>query len=472
MGKEYRSLEELREIVMNLNSKYYVNDLWTAREDFYHYTIEELHRAQILSALVTIKIFEGNIKESAEILEKLPVPGIPVTEYIYHSVALVLPTRSEEDFLKDIEYLEKNNLGFVKLTITAGRPTLMNGMRDFSHYGPILQEKKAEVLRVLKIMYGDNADSLYNLAQAEYQYQTNDCLSAMVKVVEQLPKLEKNGDIRILFVALCLRMQLLVVNGEVTSASSLIKDIRRRVEKQKFSELNHNLDALETKIAIYEGNYDVIKDWLDNKAPDEHSNFNLLDSYRYFIKLRCYIITGKFMAGLALCEKMRGLLNQCCRTMDLCELDVLIAIGGIKANLIEESCDALERALELAEKYKYYRLIADEGEPVLKLFNIYKKERPDSVYIPLVEKLRNMAKKTASFYPNYLTSPITKDVSLTISEKEILTFLSRGLSYGEIAEESNISINTVRYHIKKIYEKLGVNSSNEAIIRAKSLKIM
>jgi len=472
MADDFLSIDELRDLLFNLNSKYYLNDLWEARESFYHYSKEELKAAHLISALVTLKILEGNIKESSELLETIPEDGNPRSLYAYHLLSAVHPHKDGKDFLRDLEYLKDNNLGFINLSFTAGRPTLINGLRDFSHCGPVLKERKELFMKSLEIMYGDHAEAMYNVAYAEYLYQIDNCLEAMVDIVEQIPVLEKTADMRILFVALCLRMQLLVVNGEVNSASSLVKDIRRRVENHGGKELNHNIDALETKIAIYEGNYDIVNDWLANKAPDEHNNFNLLDVYRYFIKLRCYIINGKFMAGLALSEKLRVMLKQCYRTMDLCELDVLIAIGGVKANLIEESCDALERALELAQKFKYYRLIADEGEPILKLYNIYKKERPNSVYLPFFEKIRDIAKKTAVFYPNYLLSPMAKEVNLTISEKEILSFLSRGMSYGDIAAELNISINTVRYHIKKIYEKLDVNSSNEAVIRAKSLKLM
>jgi DNA-binding NarL/FixJ family response regulator len=44
-----------------------------------------------------------------------------------------------------------------------------------------------------------------------------------------------------------------------------------------------------------------------------------------------------------------------------------------------------------------------------------------------------------------------------------LELLSDGFSYKMIANEINLSIDTIRTHIKKIYEKLHVNSATEAI---------
>ncbi len=55
---------------------------------------------------------------------------------------------------------------------------------------------------------------------------------------------------------------------------------------------------------------------------------------------------------------------------------------------------------------------------------------------------------------------------LTPREKEILSLLSQGNSYKIIASQSDISLDTVRTHIKKVYEKLHVHSQTEAVSKA------
>lgn len=55
--------------------------------------------------------------------------------------------------------------------------------------------------------------------------------------------------------------------------------------------------------------------------------------------------------------------------------------------------------------------------------------------------------------------------TLTERENEILENLSRGMRYKEIADSLFISIDTVRTHIRKIYEKLQVHSKTEAILK-------
>ncbi len=56
--------------------------------------------------------------------------------------------------------------------------------------------------------------------------------------------------------------------------------------------------------------------------------------------------------------------------------------------------------------------------------------------------------------------------ALTARENEILAELSNGQSYKMIAASLAISLDTVRTHIKNIYEKLQVHSQTEAVSKA------
>lgn len=58
------------------------------------------------------------------------------------------------------------------------------------------------------------------------------------------------------------------------------------------------------------------------------------------------------------------------------------------------------------------------------------------------------------------------EYNLSEREKQVLNLLVNGYSYKMIAVEMFIAIDTVRSHIKKIYEKLQVNSKSEAVAKA------
>lgn len=59
-----------------------------------------------------------------------------------------------------------------------------------------------------------------------------------------------------------------------------------------------------------------------------------------------------------------------------------------------------------------------------------------------------------------------QDVNLTDREREVLSGLSEGDSYGAIADTLFISVDTVRYHIRNIYRKLQVHSQSAAVSKA------
>lgn len=68
--------------------------------------------------------------------------------------------------------------------------------------------------------------------------------------------------------------------------------------------------------------------------------------------------------------------------------------------------------------------------------------------------------------------PIPREIELSHREKEILHGLVEGLSYKMIGEKYFISIDTVRTHIKHIYDKLHVHSKSQAVAKAIREKII
>lgn len=59
--------------------------------------------------------------------------------------------------------------------------------------------------------------------------------------------------------------------------------------------------------------------------------------------------------------------------------------------------------------------------------------------------------------------PDRMPIALTELETTCLILLSRGRSNHEIAEKMGVTIHTVRFHLKKIYKKMGVSSRVEAV---------
>jgi DNA-binding NarL/FixJ family response regulator len=75
-----------------------------------------------------------------------------------------------------------------------------------------------------------------------------------------------------------------------------------------------------------------------------------------------------------------------------------------------------------------------------------------------------IARKVVMTFKRPLPAGI-QDFSLTSREEEILACLSKGYLYKEIADKLFISLDTVRSHIRNIYQKLHVRTRTEALLR-------
>ena len=75
----------------------------------------------------------------------------------------------------------------------------------------------------------------------------------------------------------------------------------------------------------------------------------------------------------------------------------------------------------------------------------------------------HVARKVVQYF-NELGVPAPGVERLTQREREVLDRLARGDFYKEIADHLSISINTVRKHLTKIYDKLHVQSRTEAVV--------
>jgi len=99
----------------------------------------------------------------------------------------------------------------------------------------------------------------------------------------------------------------------------------------------------------------------------------------------------------------------------------------------------------------------------------------------LTESLRSLYRGAAPMSPRIarkviqeLQPPETREGTELLSprEKEILTGISLGKSYQELAQDFSVSTRTIHTHIKHVYEKLHAATRAEALQKARDLGVM
>lgn len=82
-----------------------------------------------------------------------------------------------------------------------------------------------------------------------------------------------------------------------------------------------------------------------------------------------------------------------------------------------------------------------------------------------------VARRVISLFRD-ISPPKKADYDLTPHETRLLQLLVKGHSYKTAAAEFNVSINTIKFHISQIYEKLQVHSKSEAVATALSHRLV
>ena len=85
--------------------------------------------------------------------------------------------------------------------------------------------------------------------------------------------------------------------------------------------------------------------------------------------------------------------------------------------------------------------------------------------------LRAATQRTGAPHTSRLVSDGPPFEPLSTQEQRVLRLLVVGRNNQEIARELIISVNTVKYHIKHLYQKLGVSNRLQASEAARRLKL-
>lgn len=441
---------------------YTLQALWEYRTWFLELTEEQLdHHPFLAWGLTQILVLQGDLSKAYQLLEQMPEGGVHQL-----NAKLTLPGVSFEEMHEIARELQARHGLLDNYVLTAGRPSILNGAWDMTPYADLLLNHDEEMMETIRLMFPKQTQSIYELSQAEALYWRNDCYKALVLIVSNIPLLKEAQDMRLLFTALTLEIYILVVNGQAVSLDALMKNLRQQLKDMELEAYLPNIDAMEAWTAMYDGDYAKVTRWLRTGAPEEYSKFCTLDMFRYMVKLRAYIIQGKYLAVTSFGQRVLPMLELGNRYMDICELHILCAMSDHADDREEDAIIHVEHALELSRKYRYDRLFADEGPRILKLLKLYRKKRFGAEKDAYLEQLIAMTEKTAALHPRYLKSQLPEQPALTDTEMRVLRLLADFKTNAEIAEIAGMAEETAKKHCKHILAKLEVKNRHQAVDKA------
>lgn len=249
------------------------------------------------------------------------------------------------------------------------------------------------------------------------------------------------------------------------------------LDKAKELVINKNMDrylnviySFESLLLILKGKSYLVNNWVEENEIKIKSRLVNIFEYNFdkifflyndlYPLLLFYLETGKYVEGLNLIKRFYQIASQLKMEVLLIELLILKVLFTIKLGEAEKSKVILKQALVLGEK-----------ENCIGLFvNAFNSIDIKNLLIEIIKEKKEFIEKDC-FINDILKSFSTQKEKesnqnlLSNRETEILRALEKNKSLLNIATDFDLSINTLKTYLKRIYKKLGVNNRYDAVIK-------
>jgi LuxR family maltose regulon positive regulatory protein len=236
------------------------------------------------------------------------------------------------------------------------------------------------------------------------------------------------------------------------------------------------VEMWQARLLCFEGKENQIDSWIQRlqlKGELEiflvEGGFNI-ENYLFarenVVLARYYMLTNQYTEAISLTDKLLVIFD------DYGRLDLLIELYLLRAGIFhktgqqENSFSALSEAIRIGERGGFLGSFLECGLELKELLQEYNQIKVSSMYCQKILDAFQIAPPISEQTVQPLIEPLSD------RELNVLKYLPTNLTTPEIAYEMNISINTVRTHIKNIYQKLDVHKRSQAVLRSQELDLI
>jgi LuxR family maltose regulon positive regulatory protein len=250
--------------------------------------------------------------------------------------------------------------------------------------------------------------------------------------------------------------QIEALRGETKTALTLLTDVQTLREPPHFQLV---ASALAATLRLRQGDTATALAWAEQVAlpnPDAPvPGFEMV----YLAYVRCLLVAERWAEADGLLAKMASAAREQSRHGSLVSILVVQALSQQAQERREAALATLREAVGLAAAVGYQRPLL-EDLPLLATLLPSVRDGADAFVASLLNG--------AGHSPAQTVLP----EALNQRETQILRLINAGRSNPEIARELYLSVNTVKWYVKQVFQKLDVSSRNEATFRARELDLL
>jgi LuxR family maltose regulon positive regulatory protein len=243
--------------------------------------------------------------------------------------------------------------------------------------------------------------------------------------------------------------------------------------------LHNPAPALLARLALARGEVAEAARWVQDRGLGVDDEPSYPREREYLVLARVLLAQERSDQALGLLERLHALAAAQQRTGSLIELQALQGLALAASGDEQGALDALAEALALAWPEGYVRVFVDEGAPLATLLGtlvaagprggLVRQLPPD--YLRRLSDAFERAGVASSRRGRRGAVPGLVE-PLSERELEVLALLATGRSNQQIAEELVVVLDTVKKHVSRILDKLGVANRTQAVARARELQLL
>lgn len=236
------------------------------------------------------------------------------------------------------------------------------------------------------------------------------------------------------------------------------------IESPDYDLILRKIKEQQAHLFLRQGQIQKAIDWSEQEGLSYSNEVSMRRMDEYLVLVRVLAARKRRTEALLLIEKLEHLVKK--ENYLRVHIKLLLVKSTVlrQLNQSQAALGALKEALRISEPMGYIRSYLDEGPAIAEMLSELLEEQNERWAQDVPPGY--VVKLLKAFQSRY-TVEESLEIGLTDQEEKVLNLIAEGLLNKEIASQMQISLNTVKFHVKNIYRKLSVQSRVQAILRAK-----
>jgi LuxR family maltose regulon positive regulatory protein len=260
-------------------------------------------------------------------------------------------------------------------------------------------------------------------------------------------------------------------------AAAIIQQVEQLTAKMGADHLAEMTTHMWADLWLARRDFEALAQWIQASRLTVEDEFDNRSVFTYTVFAQVLLAQGELSAATSLLARLLVFWKSVKQTHKVIEILALQALTFQAQQNLDQALATLQHALILAEPEGYIRTFVDKGAPMAALLEKMKAREAGGRLKEYIHQLLAAFPKDEIFHPSYpkgtmSLSPQPLVEPLTKRELEVLQLLTTDLSRQEIADKLVISQSTLKTHLRRVYDKLGVKSRAQAVVKSKGLHLI